>query len=130
MSSVDKILDRTQFTEEIDGIGFVLRLITAQVAAQVINNRVLGLVASGKTPDAEMEPKRIAELTAGYLTACMVSPKIGEVSDPETDTIAITDLGDYGEKILTIVFERSGFESLGNSSNSSGDTGEENSEKP
>jgi len=124
MNTVEKILERTQFTEEIDGVEFTLRLITAEVAARVLGAKALGLVkASGGVPK-ELSEDAIMSTVTKYLEACMVSPKIGEVSDPETDTISMDDLGEFAGKILMIVFRKSGFEGVGNFNGSSEDTGE------
>jgi hypothetical protein len=121
MNSVDKILEQTQFKETIDGVEFTLRLITAEMAAMVIGNKTLGMVSGGTAKDIPQD--EIMETVEGYLTACMVSPKMG-YTDPETDTISVDDLGTFAGKILSVVFERSGFERVGNSNGSSEDTEE------
>jgi hypothetical protein len=123
MNSVEQILEKTQFSAVIDGVEFTLRLITAEVATMVIGSKVLGLVGPEIKTDeiADVDTLRMIE---GYLGACMVSPKLGDASDPEKDTITVEDLGQYAGKILTIVFERSGFERVGNSDISSEDTEE------
>lgn len=118
MSVVDQIIEKTQFTETIDGLEFRLRLITAEIAARVIGNKVLGLMRAG-TSSREVPKAEVERITREYLELCMVSPKLGTVSSPGNDVISLEDLGLYGEKILLVVFERSGFEGLGNLASSS-----------
>jgi len=47
MSVVQQIIDQTQFEETIDGLNFKLRLVTAEAAASVLGNKVLGLMRAG-----------------------------------------------------------------------------------
>jgi len=129
MNVVDQIIDKTQFTEEIDGLEFKLRIITAETAARVIGNKTLGLMRAGSTT-GKMSEGETARISKGYLQQCMVSPKLADVSDPESDAICVEDLGDFAEKILMIVFKRSGFETLGNVKSSSEVTEAETSAKP
>lgn len=121
MSIVGKIVDKTQFTEEIDGLPFILRLITAEQAAVVIGNKMLGLMRAGTT-SKDLPQEETIRITKGYLKACMVSPKFDETTDAESDQICLDDLGEYANKVLSIVFERSGFDQLGKSNGSSEDT--------
>jgi hypothetical protein len=123
MNSVDKILEQTQYDVTIFGVPFKLRLITAEMAAQVIGNKTLGLVGGGASPE-NMPVDEIMDTVSGYLGMCMVSPRFGETSDPETDTISLLDLSKFAGEILSDVFKRSGFERVGNSNGSSEDTEE------
>lgn len=126
-NAVEKILSESQFEEVIDGVPFVLRMITGKLAAEAIGNKTLGLVRGGQMKDGSDLPERdILSFMEKYLTLCMVSPKVAEVSNPETDEIALDDLGGFGPKILQALFQKSGFGELGNSEASSGDTGEKN----
>jgi len=129
MNVVEQIIDKTQFTEVIDDLDFRLRIVTAETAAKVIGNKTLGLMRAGGE-SKELPPQETARICQGYLEFCMVSPKLGQVSDPEKDTICLEDLGKYAEKILMAIFKRSGFETLGNSAGSSEATGAETSAKP
>lgn len=121
MSIVGKILAETQFTETIDDLPFVLRIVTAEMAASVIGNKTLGLMRAG-TGSKELPKEETLRITKGYLDICMVSPKFGSESSAETDTISFDDLGSLPDKILTAVFKKSGFESLGKSNDSCEDT--------
>ena len=123
MNSVEQILKVTQFTEVIDGVEFTLRLITAEIAARVIGSKTLGLLGP-ESKSEDVIPGDALKLIEGYLQACMISPQLGETSDPEADTITLDDLGLFAGKILTVVFEKSGFERLGKSEGFSEDTEE------
>lgn len=129
MNVIDQIIDRTQFTEEIDGLPFRLRTITAEVAQRVIGNKVLGLMRAG-SGTKEVSQEDAMRISKGYLEICMVSPKLAETSDADKDEISLADLGAFADKVLLAVFKRSGFESLGNFQSSSEGTGEETSAKP
>lgn len=117
MSIVGKILAETQFTEEIDGLPFVLRKVTAEIAAQVIGSKVLGLMRGGVSAK-ELPPEETIRITEGYLERCMISPKFGIKSSVEDDTVCLDDLVGFHEKILIAIFEKSGFDKLGKSDNS------------
>ena len=121
MSIVEKIIDETQFVEEIDGLDFVLRKVTAETAATVIGNKVLGMMRGGAS-SGELPKEETLRITKGYLEVCMVSPKFGEESNAKTDTISFNDLGSFPNKILMAVFRESGFEGLGKNNGSSEDT--------
>lgn len=123
MNTVEQILERTQFTEKIDGVEFTLRLITAEIAARVIGSKTLGLLGPESKPETATAAD-VVKLTEGYLTACMVSPKLGAASDPESDTVSLDDLGEFATKIMNIVFEKSGFGNVENLEAPSEDTGE------
>jgi hypothetical protein len=129
MSVVDQIIDRAQFVEVIDGLEFKLRIITAESATRVIGNKTLGL-AKDSSRSNEITDAETIRITKGYLELCMVSPKLGTESSPEADVVCFEDLGVFADKILLLVFKRSGFETLGNSRSSSEDTQAETSAKP
>lgn len=125
LSAVEKILSLSHFEEVIDGVPFILRKITGNLAVEVIGNKTLGLVRGGQVKDgADLPENEVIVFMEKYLTACMVSPKVAKESNPDTDEISLNDLGEYGPKILQAIFVKSGFGELGNSEASSGDTGE------
>lgn len=124
MSIVEQILAKSQFVETIDGLEFRLRVVTAETSARVIGNKVLGMMRSGKA-QRDMPQKETDRIARGYLSACMVSPALGDVSSVEDDTISLEDLGTYAGKILAAVFEKSGFDELENLGESSEGTEEE-----
>ena len=125
MSIVGQIVSEIQFTEDIKGLPFVLRKISAETAFTVIGSKTLGLLRSGKAPAKEIASEESIRITVGYLTACMVSPRLGPKTEVEKDTVSLEDLGEFSSLILSAVFKRSGFEELGKSKVSSEDTKEE-----
>lgn len=94
MSAVEQILAKSRVTLTVDGVPFEVRRITAPVAIKVLGSKAFGLVRGAMT-DAKREAteEEKLKLIHLYLTECMVSPRVGESSDPEADTISLDDLG-------------------------------------
>lgn len=99
MGSVSKIVEMTQYTKEIGGVDFVLRRINPMIALRVYGKGLFGLVRAANTPvearsvylektDDAQHQKHIREM----LRLCMVSPRLGDVTDGDADTITFDDL--------------------------------------
>ncbi len=116
-SVVQRILDRSQFVEEIDGAPFTLRKITAEMSLSIMGKRSLGLIrgagAKGRLPEDEAV-ELANDLMPKFLKLGMVIPKLGDVTDPENEVICLEDLGGLARKVFDILFERSGYGKLGN----------------
>jgi hypothetical protein len=99
MSEVQKFIDQTQFTVEVDGIKFRLRKPTPVIGLKVYGVKLLGLIAALNT-DNEKRDKYIKSTGEGerekhgreFLRLCMVSPRLGDVTNPDADTITYDDL--------------------------------------
>lgn len=129
MSELSKILEQVHFTETIDGVEFVLRKVSAEMSLTILGIKTLGIVRgaqSEKDIDDDTASGIMSEVMPKYLKAAMVSPKLGDVTNVEADTITVEDLGPFASKIFMVLFERSGYANLGNFPASSEDTKGEN----
>lgn len=105
--TVDQILERTTFVETIDGVDYRMRKWNTMMAMELQGERVFGLlegaesVARGVGDD--LSPADVLEMVAGYLRVGMVSPRLGDVTDVEADTICIADLGDHALLLVSAI---------------------------
>jgi len=124
MNAVETILNKNHFSITVDGVEFVVRKITPQMALSVVGVKAVGIVrgaASPGGPDAETSRKFILEVMPKYLKAAMVNPALGDVTDVVTDTITIDDLGSFAVPLFNEIFEASGYGHLDDFQESSGD---------
>jgi hypothetical protein len=107
MSVVDQVLERTTFVETIDGIDYRLRRWSTMMALAMQGEKVFGLLEGAEMVDRGMAdplgPSERIEVIGGYLKHGMVSPRIGDVTDAEQDTITVQDLGDHALQLMVAI---------------------------
>lgn len=96
MTRAKRFFDHTQFTVEIRGVEFVLRVLTPHLALSALGSRLFGVVAAhnakGDVEVKEKDRKKMEEAGRKLLEACMVSPRLGPASAPDDDVIGYDDL--------------------------------------
>jgi len=117
MSAINDMLARNQFTEEIDGVPFTLRRITAQMSFNIIGRKTMGIVR-GARADKDVSPDDslflLNEVLPKYLEAAMVKPKFGPETDVEQNVVCLEDMGEFAIKVFNCVLMESGFDKLEN----------------
>lgn len=116
-TTIENILARNNFEQEIDGVTFSLRRITAEMSIKIIGMKSLGMVrgAAAGTPLSPAESLNlVSDMMPKYLEAAMVDPKLGPVTVVEDGVISLEDLGDFALKVFNAVFEKSGYGKLVN----------------
>jgi len=104
MSNVNSILDKNRRTLTVNGTEYVIRIPGAMQFLRALGAGALNISdpdgASGGATGAEVRQLEIAE---AVLRLVMVSPKLGDVTDPESDTISLDDLGPDADVLLAEV---------------------------
>lgn len=133
MSATNDILKRVHFVETIDGVDFTLRRISAGAGLRIIGKKALGIVRGAGGAEKELTEadhlELISEMMPKYLKAAMVSPKLGDTTDADNDTISLDDLGEYAIPVFNAVVKGSGFGEARNFTASPEDTTGERSAK-
>ena len=97
-------------TLTVGGVDFLCRKLTAPVAAKVLGSKVLGIVRGamekGSKPANEQENLAVIR---EYLAACMISPALGDETDPDGDVISFEDLGNLGVELFGEIMKESGW---------------------
>ncbi len=99
MGAAGQIVERAQYTEAIGGVDFVLRRPNPVIGLRVYGSKLFGLVAAVNTP-AERRNIYLEKTTESarerhikdMLRICMVSPRLGDETDVESDVISYDDL--------------------------------------
>lgn len=106
MSEVQKILERTQRSEEIDGVRYVVRRATGAMYLQAFGSGFLGMIEAAddkpKTADIDAVLANFENMRK-LCAVAMVSPRMGEVTDASADVIAWADMGDHQKKVFDLV---------------------------
>lgn len=118
MGTVAQLLEQTQFTREWDGITFVLCRIETPDWLRVMGPQGFGLIRGAIQEDesqkieqrySELDLDKQQEIQREFLRLCMVSPRIGDVTDDDADTIRMDDLpAKYETLIMAAMLEESG----------------------
>lgn len=100
MTRAGEFLERTQYTEEIGGVEFVLRRLTPLAAARALGSRLFGVVsaanAKGRDKVTDADRKAMEDASRRILEVSMVSPRLGEKSDADADVVSYDDLAASG----------------------------------
>lgn len=103
--SVTDILARTRRTAVIDGCAYVYRKPDALMWAESIGQGVVAMLeaTAGDVKQAEVNLRKYRDNMQRAERLCrlaLVSPRIGDVTDPEADVIAWADLGEHREPLF------------------------------
>jgi len=97
MSATGQILEQSIRTTPIDGVEFVHRVYTTPIALAVLGSRTFNLLASLRGPEkreawSAIKEQEKQEIEKRVFQVMMVSPKVGDVDDAESDTITYETL--------------------------------------
>lgn len=97
---ISAIREATTFTDDFRGVPIVLREYTSGIGAKVYGYGVFNLLAAGGEK-ADEARRQIEDADAGktlreMATCLLVSPRIGEVTDDEADTLTIEEAVECG----------------------------------
>lgn len=97
MSTAGQIMESSLRTTPIDGVDFVHRVYTTPIALAVLGSRTFNLLASVCGPEKReawnaIKEQEKAEIEKRVFQVMMVSPKVGDVDDADSDTISYETL--------------------------------------
>ncbi|RLA17025.1 MAG: hypothetical protein DRQ62_15400 [Gammaproteobacteria bacterium] len=100
MSTLDQLMERNRVTVTVDGMDFLCHRPSAVLAIEAFGAGCLMVVNEG-TPEQSVafDPDKVGdqyEVMRKYLTAAMISPRLGKADNFEDDTISWRSLGDIG----------------------------------
>lgn len=109
MSQVEQIMARNHRVIELDNISYRVHKVTAQVAIEAFGPGALMLVAQADGSErVELNRETVgsgAELMKRVLGVAMISPRLGDVDDPSSDTVTWLTLGDHGPRLYSELME-------------------------
>lgn len=103
MSNVQQAMEGRHLTVEVRGVPFVVRRYDTLMALKIHGSGVFGLIEGaeaaargedGKRTVSPQDATTYLDLIRKHLELGMVSPRLGESTDADADTISMDDLGD------------------------------------
>lgn len=97
MSTAGQIMESSLRTTPIDGVDFVHRVYTTPIALAVLGSRTFNLLASLRKPEKQeawnaIKEQEKQEIEKRIFQVMMVSPRVGDVDDADSDTISYETL--------------------------------------
>ena len=116
--TIKKLLDLYQFEYVVKTGGveltFLLRRFTHTFAGELHGSRAFGLINPNVTPEQReatakaMTLKEQNTALVDCLRVGMVSPRLGDITSVEEDTVAFRDLGEIPMELFTVIMESGG----------------------
>ena len=102
MGTVSQLQDRTTVMIELDGLEFLCRKPSAALAIEAFGPNCL-MVVDGADGNKRVEFDESVgsghDIMRKYLAKAMISPRLGDEDDDDTDTVTWLTLGDYGPQL-------------------------------
>jgi len=90
----------------LDGIKYVCHKWDTQIALSVFGANAFMVVNDEAGERIKINPEMIgaaADMMPKVLKACMISPKLGDVDDPASDTVTWLTMADHGPRLFTMI---------------------------